>query len=286
MPAVFCWICASTWVTASPHAARTMSCNISTSPATSGSILMLSRFFWPSMVTVTMPPPAVALTLISAISCCIFSCICCAWRIICCIFTLPGSFTFLLLEVANFAYFAAEDFAETPHFRVGKRAARGFILGFGIGWLGSTYWCHSKPMPMMMPWASRLPTRKCGVSAKSSAAKYAKFATSRSRNVKLPGNVNMQQMMRQAQQMQEKMQQDLAMIKVTATAGGGMVTVTMDGQKNLLSVKIDPEVAGDVEMLQDMVLAACGEAVKQVEAQIQQKMGGMLGGMGLPPGMF
>jgi DNA-binding YbaB/EbfC family protein len=96
----------------------------------------------------------------------------------------------------------------------------------------------------------------------------------------------MQQMMRQAQQMQEKMQQDIALIRVTATAGGGMVTVTMDGQKNVLSVKIDPEVAGDVEMLQDMMLAACGEAVKQVEAQIQQKMGGMLGGMGLPPGLF
>ena len=102
--------------------------------------------------------------------------------------------------------------------------------------------------------------------------------------MKLPGN--MQQMMRQAQQMQEKMQQDIALIKVTATAGGGMVAVTMDGQKNLLSVKIDPEVAGDVEMLQDMILEACGEAVKQVEAQIQQKMGGMLGGMGLPPGLF
>ena len=102
--------------------------------------------------------------------------------------------------------------------------------------------------------------------------------------MKLPGN--MQQMMRQAQQMQEKMQQDIALIKVTATAGGGMVTVSMDGQKNLLSVKIDPEVAGDVEMLQDMVLAACGEAVKQVEAQIQSKMGGMLGGMGLPPGIM
>ena len=102
--------------------------------------------------------------------------------------------------------------------------------------------------------------------------------------MKLPGN--MQQMMRQAQQMQEKMQQDIAQIKVTATAGGGMVTVSMDGQKNLLSIKIDPEVAGDVEMLQDMVLAACSEAVKQVEAQIQSKMGGMLGGMGLPPGLF
>ena len=102
--------------------------------------------------------------------------------------------------------------------------------------------------------------------------------------MKLPGN--MQQMMRQAQQMQEKLQQEIAALKVEATAGGGMVTVQMDGQKNLLSIKIDPEVAGDVEMLQDMVLAACSEAVKKVDAQVQQKMGGMLGGMGLPPGMF
>jgi len=102
--------------------------------------------------------------------------------------------------------------------------------------------------------------------------------------VKLPGN--MQQMMRQAQQMQEKMHQEIALIKVEATAGGGMVTVQMDGQKNLLSVKIDPEVAGDVEMLQDMVVAACNEAVKKVDEESRQKMGGMLGGMGLPPGLL
>jgi DNA-binding YbaB/EbfC family protein len=102
--------------------------------------------------------------------------------------------------------------------------------------------------------------------------------------VKLPGN--MQQMMRQAQQMQDKMQQEIAAIKVEATAGGGMITVQMDGQKNLLAVKIDPEVAGDVEMLQDMFLAACNEAVKKVDDQIKGKMGGMLGGMGLPPGLF
>ena len=102
--------------------------------------------------------------------------------------------------------------------------------------------------------------------------------------MKLPGN--MQQMMRQAQQMQEKMQQEIAQIKVEATAGGGMVTVGMDGQKNMLSVKIDPEVAGDVEMLQDMIVAASNEAVKKVDAEIQQKMGGMLGGMGLPPGLL
>ena len=96
----------------------------------------------------------------------------------------------------------------------------------------------------------------------------------------------MQQMMRQAQQMQEKMQQEIALIKVEATAGGGMVTVGMDGQKNMLSVKIDPEVAGDVEMLQDMIVSASNEAVKKVDAEIQQKMGGMLGGMGLPPGLL
>jgi len=96
----------------------------------------------------------------------------------------------------------------------------------------------------------------------------------------------MQQMMRQAQQMQEKLQQEIAQMKVEATAGGGMIAVQMDGQKNLLSVKIDPEVAGDVEMLQDMIVAACSEATKKIDAQIQQKMGGMLGGMGLPPGMM
>ena len=102
--------------------------------------------------------------------------------------------------------------------------------------------------------------------------------------MKLPGN--MQNMMKQAQQMQEKMQQEVALIRVEGTAGGGMVAVKMDGQKNVLAVKIDPEVAGDVEMLQDMVVAACNEAVKKVDEETKQKMGAMLGGMGLPPGMF
>lgn len=102
--------------------------------------------------------------------------------------------------------------------------------------------------------------------------------------MKLPGN--MQQMMQQAQKMQEKMHQEIALIKVEATAGGGMVTAHMDGQKNLLAMRIDPEVAGDVEMLQDMVVAAVNEAAKKVDDEIKQKMGGMLGGMGLPPGMF
>jgi nucleoid-associated protein EbfC len=102
--------------------------------------------------------------------------------------------------------------------------------------------------------------------------------------VKLPGN--MQSMMKQAQQMQQRMQEEVARIVVEASAGGGMVTVKMDGQKRVLGVKIDPEVAGDVEMLQDMVMAACNEAHKKVEDETQQKMSGMLGGLGLPPGLF
>jgi DNA-binding YbaB/EbfC family protein len=102
--------------------------------------------------------------------------------------------------------------------------------------------------------------------------------------MKLPGN--MQAMMKQAQQMQDRMQQEVALIRVDASAGGGMVSVKMDGHKNVLEVKIDPEVAGDVEMLQDMVVAACNEAVKKVDEETKAKMGGLLGGMGLPPGVF
>ena len=102
--------------------------------------------------------------------------------------------------------------------------------------------------------------------------------------MKMPGN--MQQMMKQAQQMQQKLQEEIALIRVDATAGGGMVSVKMDGHKNVLAVKIDPEVAGDVEMLQDMMVAAFNEAVKKVEEETQAKMGGLLGGMGLPPGLL
>ncbi len=102
--------------------------------------------------------------------------------------------------------------------------------------------------------------------------------------MKMPGN--MQNMMRQAQQMQQKLQEEIALIRVEASAGGGMITVKMDGQKNVLGVTIDPEVAGDVEMLQDMVMAAFNEAAKKVDEETRQKMAGMLGGMGLPPGLF
>jgi DNA-binding YbaB/EbfC family protein len=102
--------------------------------------------------------------------------------------------------------------------------------------------------------------------------------------MKMPGN--MQNVMKQAQAMQAKLQEQIAAIRVEASAGGGMITVKMDGHKNVLGVKIDPEVAGDVEMLQDMVMAAFNEAAKKVDDESQGKMGGMLGGLGLPPGMF
>jgi nucleoid-associated protein EbfC len=102
--------------------------------------------------------------------------------------------------------------------------------------------------------------------------------------MKMPGN--MQAMMQQAQKMQEKLQAEIAQIRVDGTAGGGIVSIKMDGHKNVVAVKIDPEVAGDVEMLQDLVLAACNEAVKKVDEESQKKMGGMLGGLGLPPGLF
>lgn len=102
--------------------------------------------------------------------------------------------------------------------------------------------------------------------------------------MKMPGN--MQSMMKQAQQMQQKLQEEVAAIRVEASAGGGMVSVRMDGHKNVLGVKIDPEVVGDIEMLQDMMMAAFNEAGKKVDEEAQGKMGGMLGGLGLPPGLF
>ncbi len=102
--------------------------------------------------------------------------------------------------------------------------------------------------------------------------------------MKMPGN--MQAMMKQAQQMQQRMQEEIALIRVEATAGGGMVAIKMDGHKNVTGVRIDAEVAGDVEMLQDLVMAAVNEAAKKVDEETQQKVGGMLGGLGLPPGLF
>jgi DNA-binding YbaB/EbfC family protein len=90
--------------------------------------------------------------------------------------------------------------------------------------------------------------------------------------------------MKQLQQAQEKIQAEIAALVVETTAGGGVVRVEMDGQKQLRSLKIDPEVVSrdDVEMLQDLVLAAVNEAGRKVDETIQEKVGGLTGGMKLP----
>jgi nucleoid-associated protein EbfC len=94
-------------------------------------------------------------------------------------------------------------------------------------------------------------------------------------------------MMQQAKQMQEKMQKQMADLRIEATAGGGMVTVTMSGTKQLLSLKIDPEVVSkdDVEMLQDLIVAAINDAARKVDEQLGEQMSGLMGGLKIP-GLF
>lgn len=104
------------------------------------------------------------------------------------------------------------------------------------------------------------------------------------------GGNNMGQMMKQVQQMQKKMEETQKQIEetvVTATAGGGAVEVEVNGNKNLVSIKIDPEVLDpeDVEILQDMILAAVNDGIGQVEKLSEEKMGKITGGMNLP-GIF
>ena len=96
--------------------------------------------------------------------------------------------------------------------------------------------------------------------------------------------MDINRLMKQAQQMQEKMQKQLAETVIEATAGGGMVTVTVNGGKQLLSLTIDPEVVkdGDVEMLQDLILAAVNDAQRKADEAISTQMSGMMGGMKLP----
>ncbi|HVR71070.1 MAG TPA: YbaB/EbfC family nucleoid-associated protein [Vicinamibacteria bacterium] len=98
---------------------------------------------------------------------------------------------------------------------------------------------------------------------------------------------NPQKMMKQLQQAQEKLQREIAALEVEASAGGGMVRVVMDGSKNVKSLTIDKEVVNkdDVEMLQDLVTAAVNEASRKVEEAVQEKVGGLAGGLKIP-GLF
>jgi DNA-binding YbaB/EbfC family protein len=93
---------------------------------------------------------------------------------------------------------------------------------------------------------------------------------------------NLQEMMQQAKQQAEILQKKMEQTVVETSSGGGTVTVKMDGRKQVLSIRIDPEAvkAGDVEMLQDLVIAAVNEAGRKVDEAMKSSLGGMLGGLG------
>jgi DNA-binding YbaB/EbfC family protein len=99
--------------------------------------------------------------------------------------------------------------------------------------------------------------------------------------------MNPKQLMKQVQQMQAQMAQRMAELRVEGSAGGGMVKATMNGNKEVLSVAIDKEAVdpNDVEMLQDLVVAAVNEAARKVDEEMQGQIGAMTGGMKIP-GLF
>lgn len=100
--------------------------------------------------------------------------------------------------------------------------------------------------------------------------------------MKLPGGMNLQQMMKQAQKMQEEMAKEMSALRVDATAGGGIVKAEMNGNKEVLSITIDQEASGDIEMLQDLIVAAINECGRKVDETVQNKLGSALGGMNIP----
>jgi len=107
----------------------------------------------------------------------------------------------------------------------------------------------------------------------------------------MKGMGNMGNLMKQAQKVQQqmmKMQEELAQREVSAQAGGGMVEATVNGRGELLRLRLESEVVDpdDAEMLADMVVAAVGEAQRRAQDMMQEEMGKLTGGMGLPPGMF
>jgi nucleoid-associated protein EbfC len=96
--------------------------------------------------------------------------------------------------------------------------------------------------------------------------------------------MDVRKMMAQAQEMQEKLQRQMAEMKISATSGGGMVIATVNGNKQLLSLQLDPEVVSkeDVAMLQDLIIAAVNDAHRRVDEALAGTMQGMMGGLRLP----
>ncbi|MCX6566499.1 MAG: YbaB/EbfC family nucleoid-associated protein [Candidatus Aminicenantes bacterium] len=98
---------------------------------------------------------------------------------------------------------------------------------------------------------------------------------------------DIQKMLKSAKEMQERLQQETAEMRVEGSAGGGMVTVVLDGQKNVLDLNLDPEVVNkdDIDMLKDLILAAFRDASAKVDAALAEKLGGLGAGLKIP-GMF
>lgn len=98
---------------------------------------------------------------------------------------------------------------------------------------------------------------------------------------------NLQKMIKAAKEMQESLQKELADLTIEGSSGGGMVTVAMDGHKNLISIRIETEVVNrdDVDMLQDLILAAFNDASTKVNEHLSQKLGSLGGGLKIP-GLF
>lgn len=99
--------------------------------------------------------------------------------------------------------------------------------------------------------------------------------------------MDIQSMMQQAKQMQQHLQQQMADLRVEAASGGGMVTVVVSGNKVVQSIRIDPDVVSkeDVEMLQDLIVAALNDANRKVDERMGQSMSGLMGGLKIP-GLF
>lgn len=97
----------------------------------------------------------------------------------------------------------------------------------------------------------------------------------------------MAKMLQKAQQMQAKMQEEIAALRVEGSAGGGAVRATVDGSKNLIALSIEPDVIGDADaqMISDLVLAAVSDAQRRADEEIQSRLGSLAGSMGLPPGL-
>ena len=99
--------------------------------------------------------------------------------------------------------------------------------------------------------------------------------------------MDLQKMLKSAKEMQDRLQKELAALRIEGSSGGGMITVVLDGHKALQSIRIEPEVVNrdEVEMLQDLIVAAFNDAAAKVDEHLSQKLSAFGGGLKIP-GLF